>query len=169
MKPASQGGVSRAFGGKSQKLEIKGDLWLFWKKAGVPVLAMEAVMESKASGLLAKSTWGPPKTSSGPVKGTRAQTSGLNWDFCSEPFGGGWLHLETPVPSIPAQLRWHKVLIVIISVVLWCFSCFWDSCAWWKAEDTDFHRHYLSVPSFLGKELIFFPLTELLDSHRMSL
>ena len=45
MKPASQGGVSRAFGGKSQKLEIKGDLWLFWKKAGVPVLAMEAVME----------------------------------------------------------------------------------------------------------------------------
>ena len=49
MKPASQGGVSRTFGGKSLKLEIEEDLWLFWKKAGVSVLAMEVVMESKAS------------------------------------------------------------------------------------------------------------------------
>ena len=169
MKPASQGGVSHTFGGKSQKLEVKEDLWLFWKKAGVSVLAMEAVMESKASGQLAQSVGDLLRPSSGPVKGTRAQTSGLNWDFCSEPFGGGWLHLETRAPSIPAQLQCHKVLILIISVVLWCFSCFWDSCAWWKVEDTEFHRHYLSVPSFLGKELIVFPLTELVDSYRMSL
>ena len=61
MKPASQGGVSCTFGGKSLKLEIEEDLWLFWKKAGVSVLAMEVVMESKASGLLAQSTGGHPK------------------------------------------------------------------------------------------------------------
>ena len=60
------------------------------------------------------------RPSSGPVKGTRADTSDLNWDFCSEPVRGSDCHLETPPPSIPAQLSWHKVLDRF-SLVLWCF------------------------------------------------
>lgn len=169
MKPASQGGVSHTFGGKSLKLELRRICGYFGRRLGYPCWQWRQWWRARHQDTSHKAPGDLLRPSSGLVKGTRAQTSGLNWDFCSEPFGGGWLHLETRVPSILAQLRCHKVLIWIISVVLWCFSCFWDSCAWWKVEDTEFHRHCLSVPSFLGKELIVFPLTELVDSYRMSL
>lgn len=33
------------------------------------------------------SAWGPPKTILWARKGPRHRLPGLNWDFCSEPFG----------------------------------------------------------------------------------
>lgn len=60
MKPASQGGVSLTFVGASQKHEIKEGLQVFWKKTEVSVLAVEAVTENNASGVLARSAKGTP-------------------------------------------------------------------------------------------------------------